>query len=348
MTHQRRLSTLLLVLAAVAVFGGRIAESRFGVVRAADGKVEAARGMLHLDARTRVETEQGSGRFHTITNTIHWDPKKTALVVCDMWNEHWCPTITRADFLGGKPFRLTNDKRLHLVIVTVEQEYKTDETLPPFAISELGKDFKISHVFANAQERNDLPGIEVLDEADVALISVRRRVPPKAQLDVVRRFIAAGKPVVGIRTASHAFSLGRDRQPPAGHDAWPSFDAEILGGNYHGHHGSKGPKVTVKAAAGAEGHPILAGVDLKTLVSSGSLYKVSPLAESTTPLLIGSVPDKEAEPVAWTNKHKHGGRVFYTSLGHPDDFKLPAFRRLLKNGIYWAAGLTGKKTAAKE
>ena len=42
-----------------------------------------------------------------------------------------------------------------------------------------------------------------------------------------------------------------------------------------------------------------------------------------------------AEPVAWTNAHK-GGRVFFTSLGSPDDFKSPQFRRLLLNGVNWA------------
>ena len=43
------------------------------------------------------------------------------------------------------------------------------------------------------------------------------------------------------------------------------------------------------------------------------------------------------EPVTWTNTHIGGGRVFYTSLGHPDDFQMPAFRDLLLNGIRWAS-----------
>ncbi len=43
------------------------------------------------------------------------------------------------------------------------------------------------------------------------------------------------------------------------------------------------------------------------------------------------------EPVAWINTNKNR-RVFYTSLGNPDDFKQPFFRRLLINGILWSLG----------
>ncbi len=70
--------------------------------------------------------------------------------------------------------------------------------------------------------------------------------------------------------------------------------------------------------------------------SNGTLYKVSPLEATTTPLLMGTFQDKPAEPVAWTNSYK-GGRIFYTSLGHIDDFKTPQFRALLSNAILWAA-----------
>ena len=58
---------------------------------------------------------------------------------------------------------------------------------------------------------------------------------------------------------------------------------------------------------------------------------------SRWPLLIGTIPDKPSEPVAWTFKRADGGKSFYTSLGHPSDFKNPAFRLLLANAIRWAA-----------
>jgi len=115
-----------------------------------------------------------------------------------------------------------------------------------------------------------------------------------------------------------------------------------------GHHGA-GLKVATAVAPGAERHPILRGVDLTQLVSNGSLYKVTPLAGSTTPLVLGSIPGQGPEPVAWTNS-PHAGRppVFYTSLGHPDDFQNPAFRKLLLNGICWALGIAAPGSPLEE
>jgi type 1 glutamine amidotransferase len=153
----------------------------------------------------------------------------------------------------------------------------------------------------------------------------------------VRGFIESGKPVVAVRTASHSFAL-RNQQPPEGYVAWNELDRDILGGNYTNHHGN-GPKVALSVSPGAAEHPILAGVDLAKLVGNGSLYKVSPLTETTTALLIGEIEGKPVEPIAWINAPKTGGRVFYTSLAHPDDFNQPEFNRLLRNAVYWAAGL---------
>jgi nicotinamidase-related amidase/type 1 glutamine amidotransferase len=255
--------------------------------------------------------------------------------------EKWvCPTITSDQVLGGKPFRFAGDKRRHVVLVMAEDEYKTEQTLPEFALAHLGKEFRVSQVFGSEKDRHSIPGIEALDEADVAVISVRRRLLPSEQMAIVRKYVAAGKPVIGIRTASHAFSV---KGKVAGKlESWDSFDADVFGGNYTGHHGT-GPKTTVEVAKGAEKHPILTGVDVAKLQGIGSLYRTSPLAKGTTPLLLGSIPGKAKEPVAWVHTTKVGGKVFYTSLGHIDDFKQPAFNRLLKNAIAWAAGAGGGK-----
>jgi nicotinamidase-related amidase/type 1 glutamine amidotransferase len=250
--------------------------------------------------------------------------------------EKWvCPTITSDQLLGGKPFRFAGDKRPDVVIVMAEDEYGTNRTLPEFGLKHLGKDFRVRYLHASEKDRNDIPGLETLAEADVALISVRRRALPKEQMDAIRKFVADGKPVLGIRTASHAFSLQK-KKPPEGRFTWEEFDHEVFGGNYTGHHGA-GPKVAIRTAEGADRHPILAGVKVAELSGNGSLYKVSPLARKTTPLLIGSIPGKPAEPIAWVVESKEGKR-FYTSLGHADDFKEPAFNRLLLNAVRWAAG----------
>ncbi len=251
--------------------------------------------------------------------------------------EKWvCPSITSDQILGGKPFRFSGDKRPQVVLILAEPEYQTERTLPAFALKHLGKDFRVSIVYGSETDAHDLPGLDVLNEADLALLSVRRRALPMKQMEMIRKFVTSGKPLVGIRTASHAFSL-RGTKPPEGCATWESFDPDVFGGHYTNHHGD-GPKVEIKLADGAASHPILSGVPIADLRGNGSLYKVSPLTKSAIPLLIGSIPDKPAEPVLWTNVTEAGGRVVYTSLGHPDDFKEAAFNRLLSNAVHWAAG----------
>lgn len=247
--------------------------------------------------------------------------------------QYWCPTITSTDITSAEPFRFTADLRKHIVIVTSEPEYKTEVSLTQFAKDELGKDFKVSLVYGDAQDGSMLPGLEVLKSADLALISVRRRTLPLDQLQQIRDFIGSGKPVMGIRTASHAFCL-RDKPAPDGRVDWTEFDRDVIGGSYTNHHG-EGPKSTITLATSAAEHPILAGINMMELQGKGSLYKVSPLQATATPLLIGSIPDTAAEPVAWLNQRTDGGTTFYTSLGHVGDFEQPAFRRLLKNACSW-------------
>jgi nicotinamidase-related amidase/type 1 glutamine amidotransferase len=260
----------------------------------------------------------------------------TDLIVAHI-EKYVAPTITSDQFLGGKPFRFKDDKRPHLAIVMAEDEYKTETTLPPFAAKYLDKNFRVSYVFGSDQERHTIPGLEVLNEADAVLVSVRRRPLPTEQMEILKRFVAAGKPVIGIRTASHAFSL-RGQETPQGTIAWPEWDADVFGGNYTNHYGNQLAS-TVRVAPGAEEHPILTELPREPFKQGGSLYKTSPLKDGTIVLLLGQVEGQAEEPAAWTFQRADKGRSFYTSLGHVDDFANPAFVRLLLNGVHWAAGL---------
>jgi|JI10StandDraft_1071094.scaffolds.fasta_scaffold79493_4 type 1 glutamine amidotransferase len=226
----------------------------------------------------------------------------------------------------------------HIVIMIGEEEYHTWETLPEFAGKELkAAPYRVTIIQADAEDKNQFPGfVEAMKDADLLLISVRRRTPPTAVVEAVRAHLAAGKPLVGIRTASHCFALRpKDPAPKEGLATWQEFDHEVLGGNYTNHYG-KDP-ATITLVAGAESHPIMDGVGVEGLIGHGGLYKNTPLQAGTTALLMGTLEGVATEPVAWT--HLYGekkSRVFYTSMGHWDDFKMPAFRRLLLNGINWA------------
>ncbi|MCX7887641.1 MAG: ThuA domain-containing protein, partial [Verrucomicrobiae bacterium] len=148
------------------------------------------------------------------------------------------------------------------------------------------------------------------------------------------------------RTTSHAFKY------PSGHplEKWNAFGEFTLGtppgwggAAGHTHYGHKS-STDVYIAPGAEGHPILKGV-AKNFHCRSWLYKVLPMypPKDATVLLMGKAvePNKPAEdnPVAWTWKNQWGGRAFYTSLGHPEDFQVESVQRLVINAIHWALGL---------
>ncbi|HUW19090.1 MAG TPA: ThuA domain-containing protein [Sedimentisphaerales bacterium] len=256
-----------------------------------------------------------------------------------------CPTIVSAELTGSPAFRFKNDKRPRVVFIIAEDEYDADKTLPDFA-HELETKHDFSCEFAlgaakasNAKERDNIAGMEALATADLAVLYVRRRALPPEQMKHLRDYINSGKPLIGLRTASHAFVVRGDK-PEAGFLEWPEFDPDVLGGNYHGHHGNKepnGPKTYVWIEPGMKSHPILAGVPQGEIHVRSWLYKTLPLTTTTSVLMMGCVDDRRPhEPVAWTNTHSGGGRVFYTSLGHPGDFKLAWFRRMLTNAVFWA------------
>ncbi len=245
-----------------------------------------------------------------------------------------CPTFTSDQLLGGEAFRFPDDLRPHIAIVMAEDEYKTDESLPAFAAKHLQKDFRVSLIFGSRKDRNEIPGLEAIKDADVLFLSIRRRTLRPEQLKLVRDFEASGKPMMGIRTASHAFCL-RNKKPESGLAEWPELDAEVWGGSYSGHT-KNGITYSLVAATGADGHPILKDVNLDGIEGHLSLYLTAPLSETTNGLLVGKTDQEESlPPVAWTNRRSNGGHSFYTSLGHVDDFAQEDFQQLLKNAISW-------------
>jgi hypothetical protein len=246
---------------------------------------------------------------------------------------------------GGDPSasekKSGDDKRPKLALIVSEFEYKTYETLPAFAKQNFSEDFQIESTLNSDEHCQELPGIDILRDADVAIISIWRRTLPPEQLAVLKEYIAAGKPIVGIRAASHAF-ITRDGTTPEGRESWPTFDRDVLGCHYEGHHANYAkeglPPTWVWVIPEAQSNPLVAGIETSEFTVPSWLYKVLPLSEGAEPLLMGRVADRQPqEPVAWTYHRKDGGRTFYTSLGSPDDFALPQYRRLLRNAVYWAA-----------
>lgn len=234
-----------------------------------------------------------------------------------------------------------DEKAPHVVFLTGEDpsNYEAHQTMPAFAarLQEehgfrttvlVGEGPLIAHHF---------PGLEVIDEANLLVIFFRRRAFRTEQLDRIKAYLKAGRPLVAIRTANHAFSVHEhpERGLPEGFEAWWAFVPDILGCENRGY-GPTEPGTAVAPAPGMENHPILEGVAPLEWHSEGNVYLVAPLLdEDAQVLLLGSVEDA-VEPIAWTRRTQDGGPVFYTSLGYPGDFDKPQFRRLLLNGIRWA------------
>ena len=172
-------------------------------------------------------------------------------------------------------------------------------------------------------EKNKLTNLDALAKADMLILFARRMSLPESQMEIIRGHWEQGKPIVGIRTASHAF------QPKDN----AILDKQVFGGNYGGGGPTSNGAFKAVPADGAENHPVLKGVE--PFKGNKYAYGQGPLAETAKTLQVAKTP-KAVIPVTWTNTYK-GGRMIYTSLGAVDDFKDDNFRKLLVNAIFWTS-----------
>ncbi|TWT60585.1 SMP-30/gluconolactonase/LRE family protein [Rubinisphaera italica] len=248
-----------------------------------------------------------------------------------------CPTITSDQFVGGRSFRYRGDQRPNVVMVIAEDPYDTKTSLTNFAVNALGKDFRVTILHADEENRNSIPGLTAIESADVVLMSIRRRTLPPEQLNLIKQYLDAGKPLIALRSTSHAFAL-RSEDVPAGLKDWPEFDAEIIGGNYHGSYPDE-LLATTRIAESADQLELLKNVPREPYIQGGHMYKTGPLQPGAQLLLTGHVDGHEPEPAAWIYKRSDGGSTYYFALGHPKDFRQPGFIRLLANTVYMTTGL---------
>lgn len=207
---------------------------------------------------------------------------------------------------------------LSIHIISGSGEYKSEPSLRQFS-KFLEENYKVTTTASWGKDgAKELENLAALKDAELMLVFARRMKLGEEQMQIIRNHWQQGKPIVGIRTASHAFS-GEDNK---------LFDRQVLGNNYQGHHGSEEVKVT--SPSRQKDHPVLAGVKPFT---SRKLYKCGELPEKTVVLQTGDI-GKARYPVTMLNEY-NGGRVFYTSLGVPEDFQDENFRRLLANAIFW-------------
>jgi hypothetical protein len=180
-----------------------------------------------------------------------------------------------------------------VVFVTGDHEYSSETTMPLLARA-LEKNYGMRTVVLksspdqNAEE--NIPGLEILKKADLAVFFLRWRRLPADQVKYIEEYLQSGKPVVGFRTSTHAFNYPKDHVLAK----WNAFGEFALGSppgwggkadhTHCGHTCSTDVSVIPESAA----HPILKGVDSSFHVRSW-LYKVLPdyPAKDATWLLMG-------------------------------------------------------------
>lgn len=271
-------------------------------------------------------------------------------------------------------------KGKHIVLVSGDDEYRSEEGLP-----QLGKVLSVHHGFkctvlfaidpATGEVKPDyqknIPGLEALATADLMIIATRFRNLPNDQMKHIDAYLQTGKPVIGMRTATHAFRIPDKNSPyhkfdwRSGAKGWSGgFGTQILGETWVAHHAKKGVESTRGIVAeGAEDHPILKGIDPGEIWADAHVYKINlPMKASVQPIVMGGVlsgmtPDAPLAdspkndpmmPVAWINHYEltegKKGRVFTTTMGAGRDFLSEGTRRLMVNAAYWAMGMEDKIT----
>lgn len=279
-------------------------------------------------------------------------------------------------------------KGKHVVLIAGDEEYRSEEALP-----QLGKILAQRHGFTctvlfpidsetgliNPNVTDNIPGTEALETADLMILSTRFRNLPDEQMQPIDAYLKAGKPVIGIRTATHAFNVPEggnwahygnyyegDRQEWQG-----GFGRFVLGEKWISHHGRhKHQSTRGLLTEQGRAHPILRGIADGDIWGPTDVYGVRlPLPGDSQPLVLGQVvhragefdaedvlfgmrpsdsePDDEKNdpmmPVVWLKSYQlpggSRGQALTSTIGASTDLLSEGVRRMLVNGTYVLTGL---------
>ena len=261
-------------------------------------------------------------------------------------------------------------KGKHVVFVTGDEEYRSEESMPQLAkILAVRHGFKCTVLFAinksdgtiDPVTGDNIPGLESLEKADLMVMFLRFRELPDAQMKHIIDYTSSGRPIVALRTSTHPFNYTRHRDSPYAKYTFGNNDPKFKGGygrqvfgetwiSHYGDHQSESTRGLI--AKGMENHPIVRGAE--DVWGPSDVYGLTTLHGDCKPLVMGQVlkgmkpgdppnPDKKLVPVAWTKTFKgtsgKTSRIFLTTMGHGDDLKSEGFRRLLVNACYWGLEL---------
>jgi len=259
----------------------------------------------------------------------------------------------------------------HIVFVTGDQEYRSEEGMPMLAkILAVRHGFKCTVLFAinpvdgtiDPDNQTNLVGLENLESADMMVLFTRFREPPDEQMKYIVDFVNSGKPILGLRTATHAFAFERDKHNRFARYDWRSqewrggFGQQVLGETWISHHGVHGKESTRGIVNDKlKHHSILKGVD--DIWGPTDVYSIVHLPQDAKVLVQGQVlegmkpTDKPVSgpknnpmmPLIWvrnyTGETGKTARVICSTIGAAVDLESEGLRRLLVNACYWALEL---------
>ena len=262
-----------------------------------------------------------------------------------------------------------NGKRI--VLLSGDEEYRSEEALPMLAkILAVRHGFTCTVLFPinpadgtiDPVNQTNIPGLEALDSADLCVMGLRFRELPDAAMKHFVDYVNAGKPIIALRTSTHAFAYGRNKHSPYAKYDWQSkdwpggFGQQVLGETWVSHHGNHGQEST-RGVINDEfkAHPILRGV--ADIWGPTDVYTVSHLPSDANVLVWGQVlsgmkPDappvhgaknEPLMPLVWARNYRaeqgKSSRIVTTTMGAAADFENEGLRRLVVNACYWAVGL---------
>lgn len=262
----------------------------------------------------------------------------------------------------------------HIVFLSGDEEYRSEEGLPMLAkLLAVRHGFKCTVLFAinptngtmDPNIQNNIPGMAALDSADLCVMLLRFRELPDEQMKHFVDYLDRGKPIIALRTSTHAFAYSRNKQSPYARFGWQDkqwpggFGQQVLGETWINHHGNHG-KESTRGIINDEfkSHPILRGVT--DIWGPSDVYGVVHLPTNAPVLVHGQVlsgmnpSDAPLEgpknspmmPLVWLQNYSGSNgktnQIVTTTMGAATDLESPGLRRLVVNACYWTLGLSDK------
>lgn len=262
----------------------------------------------------------------------------------------------------------------HIVFLSGDEEYRSEEALPMLAkILAVHHGFKCTVLFPinpadgtiDPNNQTNVVGLEAIQSADLVIMLLRFREFPDDQMKFFVDHYNAGKPIIGLRTSTHAFSYERNKKSPYAKFDWRSkewpggFGQQVLGDtwiSHHGNHGSQSTRGIINEAL--KKHPVLTGVT--DIWGPTDVYGVTHLPADAQVLAYGQIlagmkptdvaidgpKNNPMMPLIWVRERKNEAgkvnRILCSTIGAASDFESEGLRRLMVNASYWSLGMEKK------